>query len=1454
MSNLQNDERREDSTLVEIRRLMDNGELDDAMSQIETYLTDHADDVDAKLLKVEICFAAHRDFPYIVDTLKAFDALGLQRDRVDLLQTRRQALVEEYVTNGRGRLMRVINDGIPFFESALVLEPEDPSVPFAAALALFAWKDEKRDEVQPGLFGSFFPVQEGKRRIYLQTWAKQTEKYLRLARERSQPGQGVYQKATERLIQFWLSQSEVHPDLLAILSDPSQSTSEINELTRQALVKVIEHASNIAVRLLRNEDDAQAEILLTVCTPYAASVATFHYVNGEYHRVGERADDARAAYMAALNVKPLRIKSKTALTTASRILKAISEVKTTCKYCGRASSMPEMQCSLCASALNVRQLTEDRFNIEPNHIGVLARIGLAELLRQHESSAAENYMREAIALLEKDHRAIPALTELLTNVETTTPKEQHPAEMIAVAVREEGLTPAVMYRITRLTNKQPGQWLDLALATRVMIARRLIDTGALKPAQAMMNVAFNDHAERANVKALHGMLKNAIMALIERAKASAQDALASGDAESAIQALASALELNPLDELVLLRAQARMSAGHDAPALDDFYGIVAASSDVVRILEARKGIAALLEKRFDLSGARKVLEDANAPTDVDVRDAMERIMRRERGEPLILIERDDQRVIEDTLERRQIEPYTHGLFAVVVREVARPNMPFDVWAHRLLVASFEFVQVLGAYRELLYDVTFALRVIALPHPHIAERGQIKIALLARVGGEDSESCTTRAMELWRDLRAALPLVQDGVYSFEAVADHAELGSLLMPFDIEHAAEIVRRETSPDVDGVYTTAPFMPGSMDLHNLFWSLLRQEKPSLVSIHLKPTQLYSWERSAALYANDNGKNGAGASASSWDQPQPVTPEGMSTPALMSQLGKISQMERTRGHFYRVSGLQSAFIARVTVAGHGGTSRLLPEMVAAAMLGPSRDNGENGGYEIMRALRGGEFDTAMRNLRMIDVERWGYTTAPERMRRLRYLVGEAEASSLFRLPIPHSIGIPGMRSLDGKPIAPPVGMPENGTVLGVSTARTGSSIPALIRQSRDDRRRHSYVVGKTGMGKSTLIASMALQDIEAGYGVFLLDPHGDLVEDVLMRIPAHRADDVILIDPSDEERAIGLNILTPQNEADRHRIANDFIGMLIRMYDPYNQGIVGPIFQQWVRNAMLAAMCLESGTLIDVYRILSDSNYVRRILPKITDPIVKNFWEEIASRTENASAQYRAELLPYLLSKFSRFVDDSVLRRMLGQPRSSIPWRDVMDDNKIVLVNLAKGRIGTETSQFLGLLILGDLLQAAFQRSKLPPNRRSDFYIYIDEVQNYSTPLLGTMISEGRKFGVSLVIANQFLHQLDHGIREAVFGNVGSLVAFRVGVQDAPALAPEYHPVFTAEDLIELGQFTACVKLLVNGVGARAFTMRTLLPSQTPNILLGEQIREHSRQRYSTDIHQVDREIKMQF
>ncbi len=1471
MTTPQADEKR-GTFMNDIRRLLESGEYDDALTQINDYLKDNAEDWAALLLKVEICLEAGREFPFVAETLKAAenapDADRAEYSRqVSDLQKRRKTKVEELVAGARERLNRHFDDAMITFDNALLLETDDPSVPFAIALAVGKWIDERLNAPPAPSFSLFAPP-EWRVRQSIQRGGKLIERCLVQTRERSRPTDPIYEKATLRLVQHWLAQSEIHPDLLALLGSADTMSEPMTESTRQALVKVVEQAASVAARLIRNGDSAQATKVLLACERFARSIPMIYLLLAENLRFSDAPESKQEAvthYEAALKVMPPKWSAKVALDGAQRIMKVLSAVITKCPHCFRESANPEQKCGYCGGELAIRQLTGDRLHIELGQVAALANIGLAELIKDTDTAAAIRYVRAASEALGSDHRAQPELDILISTFETKTPTEEHPAQKIALALKDkdEPITPALLHQIARLSDDRPAVWMELPLQTRLMIARRLLRSGILKSAQQVLDTAFTDNPNRTVVIDLRRELKKAVDANIQNALRDADAELKAGDPETAIQIISQAMQIEQNIDLVLLRGKARMTAGHDAPALEDFYRVVAMSDDHGMIQQARKGIAALLEKRWDLYGAKNVLDSADKDHDVMV--SLERVERRKRGEPFILVEQTDARVIEDSLEREKVAPYYYATFAVAVREVGRPNLPYQAWVERLTMASFEFVQVLGAFRDLLLDVTFALRIICLPHAHIAERGQIKVVLLARIANRDEEAVRMQAMSVWADLRSSLPLTQDGVYIFEAVADDAELQTYLLPFEIDHAAEIVRRESSPELDGVYTIAPFLPGSVDMHNLLWVLLRQGKPSMVSMHLKPTQLFSWERDAALFSDAafggsaNGKNGIDPRypqppMMGMDDPMPVSPEGITMPGMMSRLSHISQLEKSRIHFYRMNYLRSAYILRVNVAGHAGTSQLLPEMTASALLAPLRDNGETGGYNVMRALRGAELETAKRNLRLVDVEAWGHSNSPEKTRRLRYLMAEYEAAQLFRLPLPMMAGVPGMRSLDGKPVSPPVGMPENGTVLGVSTARTGSSAPSMIRQSRDDRRRHTYIVGKTGMGKSTLISAMALQDIEAGYGVFLLDPHGDLVEDVMMRIPKHRAEDVIIIDPSDEERPVGLNILNPESEADRHRITNDFIGMLIRMYDPYNQGIVGPIFQQFVRNAMLAAMFIEGGTLIDVYRLLSDSNYVRKVLPKITDPIVKNFWEDIASRTENASAQWRAELLPYLLSKFSRFVEDSILRRMLGQPRSSVPWREVMDEQKIVLVNLAKGRIGSETSQFLGLLILGDLLQAAFQRSKLPPARRKDFYIYIDEVQNYSTPLLGTMISEGRKFGVSLVLANQFLHQLDHGIREAVFGNVGTICTFRVGVQDAPALAPEFYPTFTAEDLIELGQFTAIVKLLVNGVGGRAFTMRTLLPSQTPNPLMGEQIRQMSRMRYGTDIAQIEREIRAQF
>ena len=384
----------------------------------------------------------------------------------------------------------------------------------------------------------------------------------------------------------------------------------------------------------------------------------------------------------------------------------------------------------------------------------------------------------------------------------------------------------------------------------------------------------------------------------------------------------------------------------------------------------------------------------------------------------------------------------------------------------------------------------------------------------------------------------------------------------------------------------------------------------------------------------------------------------------------------------------------------------------------------------------------------------------------------------------------------------------EGGTFIGHGHYR---GVRRPVHVLLEDRRRHVYIIGKTGVGKSVLLHDMAVQDIEAGHGVCVIDPHGDLVEGLLRYIPPERAEDVIYFDPSDTDRPMGLNLLEANSEEEKHFMTTGIINLMYKLYDPQRTGIVGPRFEHTVRNAMLTVMAEEGATFIEIVRILTDTKYVQEVLPKVKDPIVRRFWTDQIAQTSDF---HKSETLDYIVSKFGRFVTNTTIRNIIGQSKSAFDFRKVMDEKKILLINLSKGKLGEENSSFLGLVLIPKILISAMSRQEIPEDERKDFFLYVDEFQNFATPDFATILSEARKYRLGLTVANQFIGQMEEEVKNAVFGNVGTLCCFRVGVTDASYIAREFQPVFSETDLINIDRYHAYMKTIVSNEPVPPFSV----------------------------------------
>ena len=458
------------------------------------------------------------------------------------------------------------------------------------------------------------------------------------------------------------------------------------------------------------------------------------------------------------------------------------------------------------------------------------------------------------------------------------------------------------------------------------------------------------------------------------------------------------------------------------------------------------------------------------------------------------------------------------------------------------------------------------------------------------------------------------------------------------------------------------------------------------------------------------------------------------------------------------------------------------------------------------------------------------------------------ELSSIFHFPI-STTSTPRIKWLKSKEAAPPQNLPQSGLLLGQSAFR-GQSMPVYL--SDEDRRRHIYVIGQTGTGKSTLLGDLIVEDIKAGKGVCLIDPHGDLVDTALRHVPAERIDDVILFDPGDTVRPIALNMLdyNPERPEEKTFIVNEIQSILNRLFPPES---MGPMFEQYMRNALLLLMedmPNDPATLTEIPRVFTDVQYRRRKLERITNPVVVDFWEKEAAKAGGDASL--ANMTPYITSKFNNFIANDFVRPIIGQQKASFRFREVMDDGKILLVNLSKGRIGDINAGLLGMIFTGKILMSALSRVDTPDaNNRRDFYLYIDEFQNFTTDSISTILSEARKYRLNLVMAHQFIAQLTDNIKDAVFGNVGSQVVFRVGIQDAEFLAQQFEPTFNANDLANIDNLNAYAKLLIGGQSSTPFNLKVMTTSWGGGSSeLAERARQASREKYGRDRQEVEKEI----
>ena len=754
--------------------------------------------------------------------------------------------------------------------------------------------------------------------------------------------------------------------------------------------------------------------------------------------------------------------------------------------------------------------------------------------------------------------------------------------------------------------------------------------------------------------------------------------------------------------------------------------------------------------------------------------------------------------------------------------------------------------------------TYDLRIISRPDPEIYTRGKIDVVLLCRMDGFSAEQAEVHGRQLFDLLRSSF-----SAYDFDLVPA-GDIPDLLEPFKFRHFARLFRRfgwnslesvggtaihphtpgfmetQSSATAEGasssVFHIYPYIPTIGDFHNLFHFMLLQPAPLVLSLRMQPTRLEPEEQTfleAQIFKCETyAQVGLGQVSGKISMLRPT----LQQQARIEQQFLIRMLQRLK---------REATLLTVEMTSPVALPQILIEIAGRTLTSTevaSESIGLAGGYQAQQLEADAESASAFAELALLLPN---LPSTPSEARRLCYLFDSSEAIAAFRFPLPTSDALPGVTTRRWRRVPAPPSLPEDG--LEVAQSLVGER-PQLVYIASADRLRHLYIVGQTGTGKTTMLKSMIGSDLRSGHGICVIDPHGDLFRWTLAEIPDERMDDVVLLDPADRDFPVGFNMLECKDESQQHFLVQEMAGIIQRiMKDEHGQIAgewMGPMFLQHVRMNLLLVMSDQEnpGTLVDFYDIFVKKDAWKRWLPlKNEDPQLKKWVQEVLPRTDYLRANEGTTFGGWIVSKFEQFVFDPALRSIFGQKRSTIDLRELMDKGKILLVNLARGEISDLSSRFLGMVLLAKLQAAAMGRVRIPLEHRRPFFVYVDEFQNIATGSFISMLSEGRKFGLGLALANQFVSQLeDRRIVESIFGNVGTLISFRVGQADGEMLEKYFYPIFSRIDLISLPNWYSVISTLFNGQTVQPFSIETKLILREYDSSRAERARAGSRKKYS--------------